>query len=143
MDRHKILIMDDEPHLLDWLEEYLSSKGCDCTFARNVDEAIEVLGRQRFRALILDLNVPAPGQYSSAIKEKGELYLTYRGLFVAEHARGLSYRGRQVILYSVHDIDEVRLQSNRLGVTYVTKGRPRIFKQEIDELLSYDPTENN
>ncbi len=143
MDRHKILIMDDEPHLLDWLEEYLSSKGCDCIFARNVDEAIEVLGRQRFRALILDLNVPAPGQYSSAIKEKGELYLTYRGLFVAEHARGLLYRGRQVVLYSVHDIDEVRLQSDRLGVTYVTKGRPRIFKQEIDELLSYDPTVDN
>ncbi|TDR82999.1 response regulator [Paludibacterium purpuratum] len=142
MDNNKILVMDDEPHILDWLSDYLAEKGYECTFAKNVAEAVEQLKTSTFRMLILDLNVPAPGEYGTAIKAKGDLFTVYRGLYVAEMARGMGYRGRQVIVYSVHDVDEVRTQTDRMSVSYVTKGRPRSFKKEIDDVLSFDPTSN-
>ncbi len=139
---NNVLVMDDEPHILDWLSEYLADKGYVCSFAANIAEAVEQLKTSKFRMLILDLNVPAPGEYGTAIKAKGELFNIYRGLYVAEMARGMGYRGRQVIVYSVHDVDEVRIQTDRMGVSYVTKGRPRSFKKEIDDVLSFEPTSN-
>lgn len=140
MTREQVLIMDDEPHLLDWLAEYFNKKHYDCRFAINIAEAIELLKTETFRMLVLDLNVPAPGEYTSLLNAKGSLYQKYRGLYVAEYARTIGYRDRQVVVYSVHDVDEVRLQTERMRVTYVTKGRPRAFKLEIDDVLSFDPS---
>lgn len=140
MSNEHVLVMDDEPQLLDWLAEYFKRKGYGTKFAINVAEAIECLNSQKFRILVLDLNVPAPGEYANILAAKGAIFQKFRGLYVAECARTMGYRDRQVVVYSVHDVDEVRLQTDRMGVTYVTKGRPRIFKSEIDDILSYDPT---
>jgi CheY-like chemotaxis protein len=140
MTKEQVLIMDDEPHLLDWLVEYFDKKGYASRFAINVSEAVDLLNQERFRMLVLDLNVPAPGEYSQILNNKGTLFQKYRGLYVAEYARTKGYRDRQVVVYSVHDVDEVRLHAERMSVTYVTKGRPRAFKVEIDDVLSYDPS---
>jgi CheY-like chemotaxis protein len=137
----EILILDDEPHNISWLPEYLADKGYTCTNATNIKDASELLSTKIFRAIVVDLNVPAPGEYSSALAAKGEVYAKYRGLYFAEHARTLGYRNMQVIVYSVHDIDEVRLVTDRIRIKYATKGRPRDFKALIDEVLSYDPTQ--
>ena len=137
----EILILDDEPHNISWLPEYLADKGYSCAIATNIKEAIELLSAKSFRAIVVDLNVPAPSEYSSALAAKGEVYVKYRGLYFAEYARTLGYRNRQVIVYSVHDIDEVRLVTNRIRIDYATKGRPRDFKALIDDVLSYDPTQ--
>ncbi|ATE61961.1 response regulator [Thauera sinica] len=144
MSSTDILILDDEPHLLDWLVEYIEAKNYRATFAVNVAEAMKALNSQvAFRMMILDLNVPAPGEYFSLLKSRGHTYESFRGLYVAEQARNMGYRGRQVIVYSVHDIEEVRLVTDRLGATYITKGRPRAFKAEIDHVLSFDPSTHN
>lgn len=136
-----ILVLDDEPHLLDWLDEYLQAKGYKTRFATNIAEAIDALNAsEEYRMLILDLNVPAPGEYTELLKRKGQIYEAYRGLYVAEQARTHGYRGRQVVVYSVHDIEAVRAVTDRIGVTYITKGRPRAFKSEINDILSYDPS---
>ncbi len=142
MARDQVLILDDEPHMLEWLIEYLKAKDLDVVFATNLREAVNLLdtSERKFRFLILDLNVPDTGELVNVLAEKGKVYENYRGLYVAEFARNIGYRGRQVIVYSVHDLDEVRLVIDKLGVTYVTKGRPRVFKQEIEDVLSYDPT---
>lgn len=140
----KILVLDDEPHLLDWLDEYLQSKGYLTQFVTSIPDAINALRSGSsiiFRMIILDLNVPAPGDYAELLKHRSQTHEVYRGLYVAEQARNMGYRGRQVIVYSVHDVDAVRLITERIGVTYITKGRPREFKTEIDHVLSYDPTE--
>lgn len=134
------LILDDEPHLLDWLAEYLESKGLAVRFVTDVDEALKALQREKFRVLILDLNVPASLAHIESLRRRGPDYEEYRGLYVAEHARNLGYRDRQVIVYSVHDVEAVRVVSGRIGVTYCIKGRPRNFKSELDDVLSYDPT---
>lgn len=138
----EVLILDDEPHLLDWLAEYLEAKGYKTTFVVDISSAMAALrSGVQFRIVVLDLNVPATGEYSELLRERGSVYEIYRGLYVAEQARNMGYRGRQVIVYSVHDVDSVRAVSDRLGTTYITKGRPRIFKEEIDQVLSFDPSE--
>lgn len=140
--RESVLVMDDEPELLEWLDEYLSLKSLKVIFAKNIGEAIRALDVENYRFLVLDLNVPAAGEYRAMLAEKGDLFSVYPGLYVAQAARNKGYRDRQVIVYSVHDIDEVRSITERLGVSYVTKGRPRAFKSEIDSVLSYDPSQS-
>lgn len=140
-DKQNILIMDDEPHLLEWLVEYLRAKGCATTIVTDITGAMAMLRSDfKFRILVLDLNVPAAGEYAELLAARGSLYETYRGLYVAEQARNMGYRGRQVIVYSVHDVDAVNEVTQRIGVTYATKGRPRAFKAEIDSVLSFDPS---
>lgn len=135
-----VLVLDDEPELLEWLAEYLEVKKLQVEFARNVLEGLAALESRAFRFLVIDLNVPASGQYRSALADKGEVFSKYPGLYVAQAARNKGYRDRQVIVYSVHDLDEVRIITDRIRVTYATKGRPRAFKAEIDNVLSYDPS---
>jgi CheY-like chemotaxis protein len=137
-----ILIMDDEPHILDWLVEYLEAKNYKTKMVVNVGEAIEALNDVRYRVVILDLNVPAPGEYGEKLGNKGGLYEEYRGLYVAEYARTKGHRGRQVVVYSVHDSDPVSAICEKIGVEYLIKGRPRDFKRELDQILSYDPTKD-
>jgi CheY-like chemotaxis protein len=134
------LILDDEPHLLDWLADYLQRKGLATKFVTNVGEAIEAIQGENFRLLVLDLNVPTSVAYAEAIRKRGPTYEEFRGLYVAEYARNLGYRGRQVIVYSVHDLEAVRAVTDRIGVTYCVKGRAQSFKAEIDDVLSFDPT---
>lgn len=137
----QVLVMDDEPELLEWLVEYLSVKGMNVTFAKDIAEGMRSLQDGEYRFLVLDLNVPIPGEYRAKLSVNGELFLTYPGLYIAKVARTKGYRDRQVIVYSVHDIDAVRAVTDRIRATYVTKGRPRAFKAEIDDVLSFDPSE--
>ena len=89
-----VLVMDDEPHLLDWLVEYLESKKYDVHQVTNVQDAISKLDANKYRMVVLDLNVPASPEYLVKLKSKGDLYMEYRGLYVAEVARTKGHRGR-------------------------------------------------
>lgn len=135
-----ILIMDDEPHLLDWLVEYLESKTYNVELVTNVQDAIAKLEINRYRMVILDLNIPASSEYLQKIKDKGDAYTEYRGLYVAEFARTKGHRGRQTVVYSVHDSHSISFVCERVGITYLIKGRPRQFKKELDDILSYEPS---
>ena len=136
-----VLVMDDEPHLLDWLVEYFESKKYDVHQVTNVQDAISKLDANKYRMVVLDLNVPASPEYLVKLKSKGDLYMEYRGLYVAEVARTKGHRGRQVVVYSVHDAESVSAACEKVGVSYLVKGRPRQFKKELDDILSYDPSQ--
>lgn len=139
----EVLVVDDEPELLEWLAEYLEAKDVKVVFAKNIAEGISALDTGSYRFLVLDLNVPVSGEYRSTLARKGQVFSSYPGLYVAQLARNKGYRSRQVIVYSVHDIEEVRTITERLDVKYATKGRPRAFKREIDDVLGYDPTKED
>ena len=145
MDKEKntVLIMDDEPHVLDWLVEYLEAKGCEVELVLNVDEAIKKLDEKRYRLTIFDLNVPASAEIQQKLAEKGSIYSKYRGLYAAEYARSKGHRGRQVVVYSVHDAEEVSSKCRQVGTQYLIKARPREFKKELDDILSFDPTKSS
>jgi CheY-like chemotaxis protein len=137
-----ILVLDDEPHFLIWLSDYLESKGYKIKFVTSIDEAFGEIKKYHYRAFVVDLNVPASEQFASTIERLGSVFVKYRGLFIAREARSLGYRDRQVIVYSVHLHDSIREICNKIGATYIAKGRPHLFKEEIDAVLAYDPTQN-
>lgn len=135
----KVLVMDDEPHVLDWLIEYLEAQDCIVEIAINIDQAIDALNRSSYRVAIFDLNVPASPEILNKIREKGGVHMQYRGLFAAEYARTIGMRGRQVVVYSVHDNEDILRRCNTIGAQYLIKARPREFKKELSNILNYDP----
>jgi len=133
-----ILIADDEPYNLQFILDFLELLEYKTVVADNVDNAIRRLQEFRFRAVVADLSIPLlPPQ--SLLTGRDPLFQKYPGLLVADYARNHNHTGRQVIVYSVHDDAQVRELAGRLGVTYLLKGRPRLLKEEIKDVLSFDP----
>ena len=133
-----ILLADDEPYNLQWVIEYLKRQRFVVVTAESVDKAIEKLQEIQFRLVIADLSIPllAP---QSLLADKSAIFQQYPGLLIADYARNHGHLGRQVIVYSVHDDAGVKAQATSLGCTFLLKGRPRQFKDELDDVLSYDP----
>jgi CheY-like chemotaxis protein len=134
-----ILVVDDEPYYLDWLFDFIKSLGYDYVSATTVRRGLVLLGANQYRAVIADLNIPAGEDLLAGLESRGSNFARFPGLMLADFARNHHHTGRQVIVYSVHDDAEVRKEAERLGCTYMLKGRPRSFKEELKEVLSYDP----
>lgn len=135
-----ILLMDDELFNIQWLIDYLEGQGYEVLPTSSADEAIEVVNSEIYRAAIFDLNVPMSAQSLGGPRCHKPVYQKYPGLYVAWCARNAGYRARQVIIYSVHRDQEVAVEAEIIGCTYIVKGRPLELKDEIQRVLSYDPT---
>lgn len=140
MAREQILIVDDEPYYLEWLGEFLVQLGYDPVFIESANEAVKVAADRPFRAIIFDLNIPISGALRELAAKKGGLYAKYPGLYLAFAARNAGWRSKQIIVYSVHSLEEINEECGRLYCTYIAKGRPALFKQELLDVISYDPT---
>lgn len=139
-DSKTILVMDDEIFSIQWLIDFLLHKGFDVIPLSNADSAVVEISKEIYRALILDLNVPMGDIITNESLKSKPVYQKYPGLYVAWHARNSGYRNRQVIIYSVHRDPEVAREADILGCTYILKGRPIELKEEINHVLSFDPT---
>jgi len=137
-----VLLVDDEPQYLDWLFDYLSSKGYRHVTATNLNDALELLEQSRYRLVICDLSIPAPDQLRQSISKQQDAYGIYPGAYAAHVARNKGHRSRQVVVYSVHESTDIQQIADRIGVQYITKGRPGQFKREVDDILEYDPSED-
>lgn len=135
-----IVVIDDELHNMSWMIDYLESKNFDTISLDNANSAVEALGKEVYRAVIVDLNIPVLEPLVASVIEKGDVYGKYPGLYVALHARNSGHRDRQVVIYSVHRDLAVTQEAARIGCTYIIKGRPKDIKQELEEIVSYDPT---
>jgi len=69
---YSILVVDDDPPILELLGEYLSTRGHDCKMASNTTQALDLLERERFDVLITDLKMPGGGglKLLQTIREK-------------------------------------------------------------------------
>jgi len=56
--RHKLLIVDDEPHILHALVKSLTLRGYHVTGARSGEEALEFLRTGQYELMVLDMNMP-------------------------------------------------------------------------------------
>lgn len=56
----RLLIVDDEPQLLDLLGDFFAPSGCDVRKASSGTEAIELIERERFDVILTDLKMPGP-----------------------------------------------------------------------------------
>lgn len=135
-----IIIVDDELHNMAWMIDYIESKKLKVKTATNVNEAIELLSENIYRAAIIDLNIPVLPPLVETVIAAGLVYSQFPGLFVANFARNKGYRSRQTVIYSVHRDASVSNEANNIRCTYIVKGRPREIKEELEDILSYDPT---
>ena len=138
-----VLILDDELYSLTWMIEFFESYKVKVKECENVNGIVGVIEKEIYRCLIVDLNVPVLPPLDKDMQGRGDVFRRYPGLFVAALARNVGYRGRQVVIYSVHKDELVEVEAVRLGCTYIRKGRPREMKAELLDLLSYDPTQLN
>lgn len=59
----KILIVEDDPHILLGLEEILKSEGFDVSVCNRGDRALEAIGKQRPAMIVLDVMLPGLSGY--------------------------------------------------------------------------------
>jgi CheY-like chemotaxis protein len=135
-----VVVIDDEPFNVSFIIDIFESKGLKVITATNVNSAIDKIEKEIYRVLLIDLSVPVFEPLRMALVERGGVYARYPGLFIAERARNRGYRDRQVVIYSVHKEPAVADEANKLGCTYIPKGRTKEIREEIDYILSYDPT---
>ena len=56
--RYRILIVDDEPVITDFLASFLGSEGCPCETATNGRDALERVSQNHFDVVITDVVMP-------------------------------------------------------------------------------------
>ena len=61
--KSKILIVEDDPHILLGLEEVLKSDGFDVTVCNRGDRAIEAAAKHRPALIVLDVMLPGLSGY--------------------------------------------------------------------------------
>ena len=53
-----ILVVDDNPSIGNMLEKFLTIKGHDCTVSQDGNNAFEIMKKEKFDAVLLDLAMP-------------------------------------------------------------------------------------
>ena len=61
----KVLIIEDDPHILLGLEEVLKSDGFEVAICNRGDQAIDAVKKQRPALLVLDVMLPGLSGYES------------------------------------------------------------------------------
>ena len=100
---HRVLIVDDEPALLDALRTALRRSGCDVTACRTFEDAREQLLTDDFDVLVTDVRLGA-----------------FNGIQLAVIARDKS-RTMKIIVFSGYDDPVLKAEAARLGGTYMLK----------------------
>lgn len=137
------VIVDDELYNMNWLVDFLSAQGFEILEAETANEAADIVKREVYRLLVIDLNIPLFSPLDQSIPGDQKLYREYPGLLVAWLARNAGYRDRQTVIYSVHREPIISDEASKLGCTYLYKGKPRDLKRELEAVISYDPTQSN
>jgi two-component system response regulator PilR (NtrC family) len=100
---HRVLIVDDEPALLDALRTALRRAGCDVTACRTFEDAREQLLTDDFDVLVTDVRLGA-----------------FNGIQLAVIARDKSATIR-IIVFSGYDDPVLKAEAARLGGIYMLK----------------------
>jgi CheY-like chemotaxis protein len=134
-DNKSILLLDDELSSMTWMLDYLYSLDFDVDTASNANDAFELAGHEKYDAAIVDLNVPLTPPLDAIAETAGPVYLKFPGLLVAREARNKGHAGRRIIIYTVHREAEIKEIADKLGCTYIIKGRPIEIKDELERIL--------
>ncbi|URK19025.1 hypothetical protein M9H61_05850 [Thalassospira sp. GO-4] len=138
----KVIFVDDEQFINIWVVDFLESEGYEVVSIENVEDAILEIEKGVGRAIIIDLQVPVADGLKKNVEEEGKVFSRFPGLFLAKLARNKGFRDRQVIIYSVHENEEVSsIAKDKLNCTYLLKERPDVFSAELLSVLEYDPTD--
>jgi CheY-like chemotaxis protein len=142
-DRKSVVILDDEPEYLQWVEDFLVSKGYAVHFCHRLSDGLRELVTRDHRLFIVDMNVPSPDDVDPDVMASSPLCQKYPGLAMAIEARNLGYGAHSIIAYSVHDDEAIDTELAKLHARYVLKGRPEVLKKVIAASLSPAPVKAN
>lgn len=134
-----ILVFDDEPEYLQWLEDLFESLGYSTRFVTNLRDALDALNEGEYRLIVVDMNVPGLDAIDPKILKSYPLANKYPGIALAVAARNKSYGAHSVIAYTVHDDEAADKELKRLHCRYVLKGRPDAFRRVIEASLKPAP----
>ncbi len=119
--KKKVLICDDEPHILESVAYVARRQGYEVLTAENGDEAVRLAKAERPRLVLLDLNMPIKSGYQACeeIKSDPELRETY------------------VIMLTAKGQESDRARGEAAGADeYITKPfSPRKLSQRMVEIL--------
>ena len=87
---HSILIVDDEPDILEFLSYNLSEEGYDVSTANNGKEAVEIANNKEFDLIILDVMMPEMDGIETCHQLR-ELPVQANALIIFLTARGEDY----------------------------------------------------
>ena len=103
MSTARILVVDDEPQIRRVLRAALTAQGYEVTDARNGEDALQSIRRQRFDLILLDMNMPGMG-----------------GLETCRNIRAGSEVA--IIMLTIHDAEQDKIAALDAGADdYVTK----------------------
>jgi len=138
-----ILLLDDEPHCMDWLVEYLEKKKYKVIISRTLDDALDKLRNHRYAIVFCDLSIPVTDNLLCIIRKSNKCYEQFPGAYAALEARSKGHDRRQVIIYSVHESPEIDKIAKMLDIQYITKERPAYLKDEVNNILNYGKRPKN
>lgn len=138
--RTTVLVIDDQPYELVWLVEFLEAHGYKCEIATTLKDGvarIEASEHDKYRILIVDMEISADGFTGRLPKEvaREKLYRAYPGLSAVQAARNYDYQPSDVLVYSVHQSNEINAEVSLLRCKYILKGRPRRVKDLLLSML--------
>lgn len=120
-DVKKILICDDEPHILESVAYVARKEGYAVLTAENGEEALRLARAERPGLVLLDLNMPIKSGYQVCEEIKGDP----------------ETRGMYVIMLTAKGQDSDRAKGVAAGADeYITKPfSPRKLRQRLTEIL--------
>ena len=123
MTKGPILIVDDESIVREALHDWLVDAGYDVTTAETGEQALEILGRETFALVILDIRLPG----KTGIRVLQELRETQPAI--------------RAIIITAYASPEMRAEATKLGVDhYLEKPiAPDQLEKLVGEALSAPP----
>lgn len=141
----EVCIIDDELYCLEFLFDFLEAKSINYEKFENCKDAFDFFNTQEnlknaFNAYIIDLNIPINDSILTGSIDghaEKEIYTQFPGLFLAQTLRNKGVLGKNIILYSVHQRDDIsNLARDRLDVHFISKGKAGILKDMIRTLCN-------
>lgn len=125
---YSILIVDDEPHILFALQDFLSANEMMVTTASELEEAQALLSTRRFDAVIADLRLTGSDGTE--------------GLELAGFVRDVG-PDTPVVLLTAYGTPAIQTAAERLGARFVSKPQPldvisKLLTQLIEERQARD-----
>jgi CheY-like chemotaxis protein len=135
-----VLVIDDEPLNTEWLSDYFQARKFNVVHAEDLQSALAALESTRYRYVVIDLSIPHSPALAQPLASLGTEFFRYPGLMAARRARNIGHNSYQVIVYSVHDSDDVDAYAGKIDCRYILKGRPKALKDHIEGTLQRKPT---
>jgi CheY-like chemotaxis protein len=134
-----VLVIDDEPFQAEWLTDFFVARKLNVEQCPDLQSALNALETTRYKYVVIDLSIPYSPALAQPLGALGTEFLRYPGLMAARRARTTGHNTYQVIVYSVHDSDDVQTYADRIRCRYILKGRPSELKSYIMGTLDHKP----